>query len=212
MNDVATFDTFVQSGDMTYARVGHQAVRLLDGNVLVVGMSPAPGFESLATSFELYDASTGSWALGGLIGVANTMRQQRSFPAAVRLSNGYVLVSGGTGTAPDSWEVYNPTLGVFESGDTAMSTGRSRHSLTLLADNDVLAVGGFLLGAQLNSTERFNFNAQSISASSWTPDTSLNNARAGHTAIKLVNDNVLIVGSYESGASVLKSVEVYPAP
>lgn len=209
----ATFDTFVQTtGSMAYARVGHQAVRLLNGSVLVVGLSPTPGFETTATSFEIYDPSTGLWAEGGAIGPANTMRHQRSYPAAVRLSNGYVLVSGGTGTGPQTWEVYNPTSGLFETGPSQMTAARSRHSLTLLADNDILAIGGFLAGSQLATTERFNFNSTTVTLSTWSSETSLNDARAGHTATRLVNDQILILGSYEAISPVLTTVEVYPAP
>jgi hypothetical protein len=208
----ATFNTFIQTGSMAYARVGHQAVRLLNGNVFVVGLSPTLGFETTATSFEIYDPSTGLWAEGGAIGPTNTMLHQRSYPAAVRLSNGYVLVSGGTGTGPQTWEVYNPTSGQFETGPSQMTAGRSRHSLTLLADDDILAVGGFLAGNQLATTERFNFNSTTVTLSTWSSETSLNNARAGHTATRLVNDQILILGSYEAIAPVLKTVEVYPAP
>ena len=208
----ATYDTFVVTGSMAHARVGHQAVRLLNGNVLVVGLSPTAGFETTATSFEVYDVTLGTWSEGGAVGANNTMHHQRSYPAAVRLSNGYVLVSGGTGTGPQTWEVYNPTSGLFELGPSAMTAGRSRHSLVLLADDDVLAVGGFLSDSQLETTERFNFNSVNIALSSWTADVTLNNARAGHTSTRLVNDQILILGSYDGSTPILTTVEVYPAP
>ncbi len=93
-----------------------------------------------------------------------------------------------------------------------MTAARSRHSLTLLADNDILAIGGFLAGSQLATTERFNFNSTTVTLSTWSSETSLNDARAGHTATRLVNDQILILGSYEAISPVLKTVEVYPAP
>lgn len=209
-SDVTNFDQFVPTaGVMKYARVGHQAVRLINGDVIVVGLSPIEGFETSASSFEIYNAATGVWSEGGLIGSSNTMNHQRSFPAATRLSNGDVLVSGGTGTGPKTWEIYNHKTGVFQAGGSELLEERSRHSLTLLADGDVLMVGGVLSQNQLSSIERFIVNSENIIFSTWSSEVSLNDARASHTATKLANDQVLVVGSYYDSSPVLPTVELF---
>lgn len=204
--DVANFVTV---GAMKYARVGHQAVRLINGDVIVVGLSPIEGFETTARSFEIFSAETRTWSEGGQIGSSNTMRHQRSFPAATRLSNGDVLVSGGTGTGPRTWEIYEHETGVFQAGGSELLEERSRHSLTLLADGTILMVGGVLSRNQLFTIERFNENSENVVFSTWSSEIRLNNARAGHTATKLANDQVLIVGSYYDDSPVLRTVELF---
>jgi hypothetical protein len=122
---------------MNVDRQGPTATLLTNGQVLVAGgISAISGPQS---SSELYDPDTGTWTITG------SMHASRySNHAAVLLPNGQVLVSGGAlgGIGPLSSSVlYNPSLGSW-SITGSMKVGRGWHTMTLLANGQVLAVGG----------------------------------------------------------------------
>lgn len=77
------------------------------------------------------------WAL------VDDMLSARSFPVAVGLQDGRVLVTGGLiDTTPTATtEVYDPELGSWSSGPT-MTSARVGHTATLLQDGTVLVCGG----------------------------------------------------------------------
>src|SRR5438309_9592229 len=79
---------------------------------------------------------TGSWQATGRLAEA------RAGACAVALNDGTILVAGGSSATASlaSVELYQAE-GVFTQG-TAMQTGRSGHTCTLLADGRVLAAGG----------------------------------------------------------------------
>jgi hypothetical protein len=87
---------FSVSGSMTITRIGHAAVRLASGKVLVAGGIPnmpnlhdPPGVRASA---ELFDPASGTFtATGGLI-------IERSGCTVTLLNDGEVLVVGGTDT------------------------------------------------------------------------------------------------------------------
>jgi hypothetical protein len=132
--------------DMAVAREGHTATLLLDGRVLVAG-----GFANrmFIASAELYDPNTGVWSPTG------DMQAAIPFPRAIRLPGGEVLVVAarakpGECLIPEA-ELYDPSTGNWSltgapqtarEGPTIMRTGRRQHTATLLADGQVLVVGG----------------------------------------------------------------------
>jgi hypothetical protein len=59
----ARAQTFTITGNMEYARSGHQATLLLEGRVLVTGGAGISG-EAIARS-EVFDPATGAWSLSG---------------------------------------------------------------------------------------------------------------------------------------------------
>ena len=129
--------------------------------------------------------------------------------AAIRLTNGKVLVTGGTSGsgALNSAELYDPasqSFGPASAGPT--NSARQLHTATLLNNGQVLIVGGLdASGAALNSAELYDPIAQDFN-----PVTSaLNTARAGHTATLLGNGQVLIVGGYDPASSIIPSAELY---
>ena len=87
---------FSRTGDLIAARDLHDAVRLADGQVFIVGgegnrCTPNYGcqFGGSLASAELYAPSTGSFATVG------SMSIRRSEPRATMLKNGDVLITGG---------------------------------------------------------------------------------------------------------------------
>jgi hypothetical protein len=97
--------TFSVTGAMAYARMGHSATLLSDGQVLIVGGSGADPitFDDVTTfTAELYDPATGFFTRTGSLATA------RSGQTATPISNGRVLVAGGSDndSALASTEIY----------------------------------------------------------------------------------------------------------
>ena len=92
-----TTGTFTKTGSMTTARDSHTATLLNDGTVLVTGgeyltsVFPFPcKLKFSSASAELYDPTNGTF------GYTGNMAAQRVFHTATLLTNGDVLVTGGT--------------------------------------------------------------------------------------------------------------------
>ena len=90
--------SFMRTGKMNFDRYDYTATLLADGRVLVTGgFSEGPsGSASLKylTSAEIYDPSTGTFALTG------SMLTARSGHTATVLRDGRVLVTGGAQNSP----------------------------------------------------------------------------------------------------------------
>ena len=118
-------------------KIYHTATSLANGNVLIAGGSSA--FNSndttvLNTCF-IYDWVNDSW---NSITVPN-LTTARFNHSAVLLSNGKVLVSGGStgSTTYDSCEIYNPETNTW-SQVRPMNLARNSHQSILLPNNKVL--------------------------------------------------------------------------
>ena len=89
---------WIATGSMGARRSGHDAVRLLDGRVLVVG--GASGDEN-DTSAELYDPGKGTWSATG-----NMLKRRAGFPLTL-LGDGRVLVGDGDNPNADDEARWN---------------------------------------------------------------------------------------------------------
>jgi hypothetical protein len=143
-----------------------------------------------------------------------SMTSSRSAHTATLLSDGQVLIAGGSmhlpqqfggGSVLASAELYDPRAGTFRSA-REMTTARRMHSATLLPDDRVLIVGGYDEGGTaLASAELFDPATGTFSATG-----SLITARAGHTAILLRTGAVLVIGGYGTrGFPNLAPAELY---
>ncbi len=99
-------DTWSKAPDMTRGRLGHAAVQLRDGRVLVSGGMAygGPSAEHFADT-EIYDPQAGTWTAGP------DMLQPRASHGAVLLPDGSVLVIGGwvgADGATESTELFDP--------------------------------------------------------------------------------------------------------
>ena len=108
--------SFSPTGSMTAARSGHTSTLLSDGRVLIAGGSDfrviaegsaSPGYVlsgNVLASAELYDRKTGTFSPTG------SMTTARVGQTATLLSDGRVLIAGGTGTSDtlSSAELYQP--------------------------------------------------------------------------------------------------------
>lgn len=171
-------------------RTFHTATLLPNGKVLVAGGATYDFFFIATKSVELYDPATGTWTPTG------NLTMPRANHTATLLPNGKVLVVGGVdwdegGPIYDSAELYDPATGIW-SVTGSLTTARSDHTATLLANGKVLVAGGLLLNRDYfvtNSAELYD-----PSTGNWSTTGSLNTTRHGQTATLLPDGKVLVAG------------------
>lgn len=177
-----------------FYRIGHSATLLRDGRVLVAGGSdnsdPTP-----FTASEVYDPRQARWIDAGSMGAG------RSGHGATLLANGDVLVVGGLGAGTNllptrlrDVEFYHPQLDAW----TALASTTEVHvgdTLTLLKNGKVLVLG---------STSQSRAEIFDPDRNHWSATGPLM-VRYNHTATRLADGRVLVVGGYglESLATVL---------
>jgi cysteine-rich repeat protein len=199
--------TWQATGRLNTPRFNHAAVLLPDGRVLVAGGFDKESSGTPQTSAELYDPATGVWSTTG------GLEQARGFHTMTLLSNGKVLVTGGS-LQPDhnaesdtliaSAELYDPKTGTWTSAGH-MSTGRAWHSATQLPDGKVLVVGGAGINVALStSTELYD-----PATGSWTLTGAMKSPRRWHTATLLDNGDVLVSGGYHQHTGIQYASERY---
>ena len=193
------------AGSLREPRYGHTATLLPDGTVLVVG-GWTPGDELRPTaSSERYDPADGSWTAGP------TMHEVRAGHTASLLPDGSLLVAGGArynggvGDPGAGVEVLRPGARAWVAG-SPMHDARADHTATLLADGDLLVVGG--LGRETD--EAAPFNTALVTAERYDPDLGtwsvtapLADGRAGHTAVLLGDGRVLVSRMGREGSAAL---------
>ena len=112
--------------------IGGTATLLTTGKALVT--LTAPDCDGTLDHTALYDPATGQFT------AAATMAYGACRPKGVTLSDGKVLIAGGSFAGPHS-QVYDPASGAFmATGD--MASGHTGHTATLLNDGTVLIAGG----------------------------------------------------------------------
>lgn len=139
--------TFLDTGDMQTVRQMHEAVRLHDGTVLLVGEGSA----------EIFDPSTGRFAA--------TAPPSGEYSTMTLLDDGRVLLTGGSNWRTDDqgprdardWAaVFDPEAGLFRDVGP-MTVPREWHSATLLEDGRVIIAGGYR--STLDGEEGVTFDA-----------------------------------------------------
>jgi len=168
--------SFTATGHMEFARNGHTATLLPNGQVLVTGGQNAS--ETLATA-ELYLSLSGTFTRAG------NMVAARFGHTATLLSDGRVLITGGTnasGTLATA-ELYHPATGTFTRTGNMISA-RVGHTATLLSNGKVLVAGGGTATAELFDPSTGQFTAVG----------NMSTSRTGHTAIRLANGEILVAG------------------
>jgi hypothetical protein len=145
---------FVGAAQLNQARSFHTTTPLLDGTILVTGGLSSSDRSSALGTAETYDPATQSFeTLSGTApcpGSPGCMITAGFGRAAVRLSDGRVLIAGGFsgGTSTDqptctaAAEIYNPATKTF-TAVANMNAARCSQSAALLPDNRVMVSGGF---------------------------------------------------------------------
>ena len=187
----------------------YTAQLLNTGDVLVAGDddNAAPN----ATSYLFTETATGgTWAAAGQPSIK---RYQTTLSLLTTgATAGHVLMAGGydnnccTGASGTfkTTELYNPTTKTWSAGP-AMNVARAFHTATVLANGQVLVVGGF----QRDPLQAFNSAELYTPGGGWTlPTPKLTTARYAHTATLLPSGEVLVVGGTNS-TTALNSIELY---
>ncbi len=199
--------SWTRTDPLPQARWASASVVLHDGRVMIVGGASGPSSQDAVASATIFDPSTGRW------GAATDMLQPRDYPMAVTLTDGSVLVAGGSrdGQPLDTAERYNPGNGSWVAAGR-LNLPRSMGALTLLGDGRALVTGGGIEGGpgwgSTASAEIFN-----PKTGIWSIAAPMAVARARQTATLLVDGEVLVAGGAttyqgETG-SVTAAVEIY---
>ena len=127
-------EAFTAGPPLSVPRVRHAALRLRDGQVMVIGGWTPDG---PTRTTDIFDPATSSWTPGP------EMAAPRADAAVTMLKDGRVLVAGGyDGNEPiASSELYDPETNTFvPAGD--MTIPRTSHASVTLLNGMVLIVGG----------------------------------------------------------------------
>ncbi|MGK3968005.1 Kelch repeat-containing protein [Sorangium sp. So ce118] len=173
-------DTWTPAASMKFARSFHVATLLPGGKVLVAG---GASYEAALGSAEIYDPATDTWTLTGSM----TSAGEEGPASMTQLQNGDVLVVGRAGT-----ERYDPTAGTWSRTSPVLMTQRWL-SATTLHSGKVLVVGAPDLPESPGETAR-RAQLYDPEADTWTPTAPAGAAYAEHTATRLPNGDVLLVG------------------
>ncbi len=131
--------TFTAAGNLSVKRHKHDATRLADGRVLIVGGSDERDGGGAYRNAEVFNPADGSFTT-----VKNNMNTARYKlqGTAILLKSGKVLIAGGAHRA----EVFDPTTNNFSFAGGDMGTKRLFATGTLLKNGQVLITGGYTDG------------------------------------------------------------------
>jgi len=186
------------TSDTTFILNNHTATRLNNGKVLVVGGTYERSYRTLRLSVcDIFDPETVSWTS------TDEMNTSRDFHTATRLTDGKILVVGGsmaegeTIVASSSCEIYDDDTKTWTLTGT-MKTARFIHTATLLLDGKVLVTGGI----NRNFKPVASCEIYDPELKIWTRTGTMKNARYGQTAVLLKNGKVLVAGSAETSCEI----------
>lgn len=134
---------FTEASGLTIKRHKHEAIRLIDGRVLILGGSDEQDGDGAYNNAEVYNPADGKFTV-----VKNNMNASRYKlqGTAVLLPNGKVLVAGGANRA----EVFDPKTNSFSLTEGDLGTTRLFATATLLGNGTVLITGGYRDGRNIS--------------------------------------------------------------
>ncbi|MFH2007580.1 MAG: kelch repeat-containing protein [bacterium] len=184
-------DTFGPAGSMADGRFTHPAVLLPDGKVLVAGGANDLTYGYEATT-EVYDPLLDSWSSGGLLA------EERGAFTMTILDNDQVLAIAGVyiSGAPYGCRQTTELFDYLSSGWTGgplLGLARHYHTATRLIDGRILVTGGGI-GSSPSDSVTDTVEICDASGSSFSPLPAMSFRRHGHSATRLVDGRVLVVG------------------
>jgi hypothetical protein len=202
---------FIATGALTVSRIGHAAVRLADGKVVILG--GVDDKDPAATRVEVYDPVTGAFSAQG------TLTTPRANPTATLLSDSKILITGGYQSnaknpkaAPvvlDSVEIYDPATGHSQIAG-AMSVPRWEHQAIALPDGRVLLAGGFTNLSSLAITRTVDLFDPATGQI--TPGPPMATAHGQGAAVLLQDGRAIVFSGIGSASGFNSRAEIYQPP
>jgi hypothetical protein len=199
-----TFAPAVSTTPMNFGRTWATATLLPNGKVLIAGGAANMSQTGAIAIAELYDPASNTFAVPT---AQMLMNHARYVATATLLTNGKVLIAGGTQDGNgglSSTELYDPVTNTFAASTPAMNHSRYAATATLLPNGKALIAGGFSDVGVLSSTELYDPVANTFAAT--TPAMNVNRYFATETL--LPNGKVLIAGGFNLVA-FLSSTDMY---
>jgi RHS repeat-associated protein len=132
---------------------------LPDGRVFIFGGIDSKG--SLLRSVEIFDPQSQTF-----VSLASPEVVARAYHSATLLTDGNVLITGGSSTASDQAVLWDFRTSKFKVLPARLSNSRQKHKATLLSDGNVLLEGGVdAAGNQIATAELFDHVAGSFNFS-----------------------------------------------
>lgn len=190
--------TVQSASSLLTARVGHSAIRLSNGDVLISGGRITAN--AVANTAEVWSAQTGA-----VTPVSSLMSSSRMNHEAVLLRTGRVLLIGGqsdvTGSQPlATTEIYDPLTNSFTRGPN-LTAPRSKPAVEEYnrgSTSFVLIAGGANAQARsVNTVDILNVDANVISASAGI----MFEERFGGDAVRMANGRVAVIGGWSGTVS-----------
>jgi hypothetical protein len=188
------------------ARQSHALTALPSGKALITGGFSAPGGPALATA-EVFDPVANKWTP-----VPKPMKAGRWGHSAVKLSNGLILVAGGSALRPGgkvmalrTAELFTPDAAATEDPWTQaeeMTDARTGHIAVVLQDGKtVLVCGGSAPVGTADDPALAFCELYDTVTKKWKPAATLHYPRSGHTATALSATSVLVTGGKAPGVT-----------
>lgn len=210
--------SFSLTGTMAYPRLGPAASRLVDGRVMIVGTNSALAPIGAWLTAEIFDPMGNSGT--GSFSEAPAQVSPRGRHTMTSLADGRLFMAGGVERRPDPphstflpivTQIYDPAAnsgaGTFAAGPNFAS--RDGHTATRLHDGRVLLTGG--AEYSINTASAFLFDPDgNVGMGSITLTAPMVLTRTFHTATRLTDGRVLVVGGYaDVGLQPTASAAVY---
>ena len=192
---------FTAAPAMNVPRANHAAIVLKTGDVLVTGGLTAGG--GYSDSAEIYSVSSQQWTV-----LSSSIGTGLAYHAMAQLSDGNVLIAGGTSTTKvvGSIVLYNLTNKTFTPIAT-MLTPRTNAVAAATRDGRVLIAGGTdINGAVLASTEIFVYSTSTLTGTVSAGPT-MTSPRVGATATSTYDGVAVIDGN--NGQNDLGTAEIF---
>jgi hypothetical protein len=204
-----TTGIWAATGTMAMPRAAHSAAYLQNGMVLVEGgcCDTVPSILSDLSSAEVWDSATGKWSSAG------TLHAPHASGAAYLLSNGDVLVPGGTfmenGGSGPSTDLYSASGGSW-SALPNLKQSRSTYAGDVLNEDFVVITGGNAGGCCSGTATAELYDP---ATQSWQAVPNMSTPRRDHAAVAIANGTQLLVsGGYtccNDPAATRNSAEIF---
>jgi hypothetical protein len=184
-------DSWAATGSMAAARLEHVAALLPDGRVLVAGGRSSWNDGGLASA-ETFDPASGSFTATGSMGPG------RAAARASALPSGKVLVTGGIdagGAVLASAQTYDGDADAWAPAGSFVDA-RAHHTATTLVDGRVLVLGGHQNTPSSSADYPISASIYDEDVGGWQPVADWATSRGWHTATRLDNGRVVVIGGF----------------